>query len=71
MKMKFDFDGDEISVILVSLIARRNNILGLMKLDRMSESYYAGYRQELSVVDGILERLFPGSVSKLEAASAA
>jgi len=69
--MQFELSGDELSVVLVSLIGRRNSILGLLKLDRMPEPYYAGYRQELSVVDGMLERLFPGSVSRLEAASAA
>lgn len=69
--MKFEFNGDEMSVMLVSLITRRNNILGLLKVDHMPESYYSSYRQELSVVDGMLERFFPGSVSRLEAALAA
>lgn len=69
--MNYKFDGEEISVILVSLIARRNNILGLLNIERMSETYYAGYRQELSVVENMLERIFPGSVANLNACCAA
>lgn len=66
--MNYKFDGEEISVILVSLITRRNNILGLLNIERMSETYYADYRRELRVVENMLERIFPGSVANLCAA---
>lgn len=70
-KMKYDLDGFELDILLISLIGRRNNIKGLLTTSGMSESYYAGYREEMARVDGLLEKFFPGSVKSLEANAAA
>lgn len=69
--MKYDLDGEDLGVLLASLIGRRNSILGLIRVEGLSEAYYTGYRQELSVVDSLLERFFPGSVERIKASSAA
>lgn len=68
-KMKYDLSGEDLGVLLGCLIGRRNNILGLIKVEGASEAYYAGYRQELSAVDSLLERFFPGSVERIKAAA--
>lgn len=64
--MKYELDGEELSVLLVGLIGRRNNILGLVKMDGMSDSYYSGYARELDVVENLLEKFFPGSVQRIK-----
>jgi len=69
--MNYKFDSEEITVILVSLVTRRNNIVGLLNIESMPEAYYDGYRKELTVLDGMLERFFPGSVERIKATVAA
>lgn len=62
--MKFDFDGNEMSVILVSLIGRRNN---LIKLNEISKG--AGtYAQEIEIVESLIEKMFPNGLQALKSA---
>lgn len=63
--MKFDFNGDEMSVLLMSLIQRRTNVLGLLERVQ-SESCILSYRAELHTVENLLEKFFPGSVANLK-----
>lgn len=69
--MKFEFDNQEMSALLVSLVGRVRDINGLLDVKDMSDSFYSGYRQELEVVKGLLERFFPGSVERIIANMAA
>lgn len=64
--MKYDLNSDDLSVLLVSLIGRRNNINGLLTGKGMSDSFYDSYRKELNTVDSLLERFFPGSVENIK-----
>lgn len=67
----YDFNNEEMSVLLVSLVGRRENIIGLLNIPKMSESFYKGYNQEMRVVESMMEKFFPGSVERIKAASAA
>jgi len=62
--MKFDFDGDEMSVVLVSLIGRRNNLIKLNEISKGAGTYV----QEIEIVDSIIEKMFPGGAKALQAA---
>lgn len=64
--MKYELNGDDLAVLLVSLIGRRNNIHGLLKIENMSESYYDSYKQELCTVENLLNKFFPNSVERLQ-----
>lgn len=60
-------DGNEMSILLVSLIQRRNNILGLLDIDCLSDSNRDSYSEEMKVVETLIERIFPGSVERIKA----
>ena len=53
--MKFDFSVDETSVLLTSLIQRRNSIKELV-------GRLPSYEKDLSSLEAVMEKLFPGSV---------
>lgn len=56
----YDFNGDELSIILISLISRRNHVRELLKNTTLTELHDAWLR-ELETLDVIQDRLFPGS----------
>lgn len=64
--MKFDFTGEEMSALLMSLIQRRNTVQDLLNVDGAPESYTNGYLAELATVEGLLEKFFPGSVDRIK-----
>lgn len=64
--MKFDFTSEELSVMLMSLIQRRNTVKGLMDVDGASASYKNSYLAEMATVEGLLEKFFPGSVERIQ-----
>ena len=59
--MKFDFDNEEIGVLIMSLIRRRTNVMDLAKAVSSSSSV-EGYVKEKEIVEGLLEKLSPGCV---------
>ena len=70
---KFSFSDSEMNVMLVSLIQRRNDILGLSnnKVITGCETLTKIYADELATVENLLEKFFPGSVERIKASSAA
>lgn len=64
--MNFQLNGSELDIILISLIGRRNSIKALLTNNGMMDNYYAGYRDELSRVENLLEKFFPGSLKSME-----
>lgn len=67
--MNLKIDGVEMSVLLMSLIQRRNSILNMLKIDCISDSNRESYNEEMKVVENIMERMFPGSVDRIKAAA--
>ena len=63
--MNLTINGSELDILMVSLIGRRNAIMGILSIDGMSDNYYAGYREEMAMVDAMLERLMPGCVERI------
>ena len=59
--MKFDFSADEMSVLLHSLIARRNRLKSI--IDGRESSIYG---RDLRTVESVMDKLFPGSVESIE-----
>lgn len=68
---KFSFSDSEMNVLLVSLIQRRNNILGLSNVTNGCEVLTKTYADELATVENLLEKFFPGSLERIKASSAA
>lgn len=66
-KMKFELNGSELDILMISLIGRRNSIKNLLSMDGMSDNYYAGYREEMDRVYAMMERLMPGCVERIVA----
>lgn len=64
---KYTFNDDEMTAMMMALIGRRNTIKGLMTVECASDSYKNSYIAEMATVEGLLEKFFPGSVSRLPA----
>lgn len=62
--MKLELNGEEISVVMMSLIRRRASVQELSKLVSSAESV-AGYARELEVVESLIEKLNPGSLDTI------
>jgi len=58
------FTVEEIDVLIISLIRRRNNIQELLKSLVLADSpkSVASYSRELLVVEALLEKVSPGSL---------
>lgn len=70
--MKYDFDGEELNVILMSLIGRMRTVQNLLDVPAVSDpSYISSYKSELKTVEDLLEKFFPGSVERIKASYAA
>lgn len=68
--MKYDFNGEELNVLLMSLIGRRNDIKGLLDNAPSSDiEYHKWYSGELKIVESLLEKFFPGSMKSLDKAA--
>lgn len=65
MKMRFEFDTDEVSVLLVSLIRRRINVKDLIGIVETPESVQA-YTKELAIVESMLDKVIPGCVESIK-----
>lgn len=59
--MKFDFDTEEMNVLLISLIRRRITIKNIV--DGGPSPIYT---KELQTVESLLEKLFPGSLKTIQ-----
>ena len=68
--MKFDFNNEEMGVLMMSLIRRRTNVMELVKMVS-SPSSVEGYTQELQIVEGLLEKFSPGSMEVIRKADKA
>lgn len=65
---KYTFNDDEMTAMMLSLIGRRNTIKGLiisLPSANMEQHIIDSYIQEKQTVEGLLEKFFPGSVSRL------
>lgn len=62
----FDFNSEQMNVILMGLIQRRDTVKLLAEDNIYSDSLRDSYTHELTVVNSVLESLFPGSVKALE-----
>jgi hypothetical protein len=62
--MKLELNGEEISVVMMSLIRRRTSVQELSKLVCTADSV-AGYARELEVVESLIEKLNPGSLDTI------
>lgn len=51
----------ELNVLQMSLLTRRNTIMNLLRVDIISQDTRDSYTDELSDVEGMLERFFPGT----------
>ena len=59
--MKFDFSADEMNALLYSLIGRRKVLKNI--IDGRESPIYG---RELQIVEGVMEKMFPGSVKTIE-----
>lgn len=59
--MKIDFTAEEFGVLMMSLIRRRTDVQGLMKVV-LTPNSIVSYTKELEVVEAMLEKVSPGSV---------
>lgn len=64
---KFSFNDSEMNVLLVSLIQRRNNIIGLRDVANGCEVLTKTYAEEMTTVENLLEKFFPGSLERIKA----
>lgn len=64
------FNSNEMNVLLISLIQRRNTVLDLLNVKTSVTSYKDSYTAELLTVEGLLEKLFPGSLATIKATAA-
>lgn len=63
--MKFEFDNEEVSVLLLSLIRRRINVKELMSISQLADTVEL-YTKELSTVEGMLDKVIPGCVEAIK-----
>lgn len=56
------FTSEEMVVMLVCLIGRRNELVKLNDNPYVSEATKEAFRQDMVVMDAIQEKMFPGSV---------
>lgn len=61
----FDFTNEEMSVLLMSLIERRDSINQLLNSDGLSDNGRTAYFHEMEVVDNLLKRFFPAKSIKV------
>lgn len=62
---KFDLDADELNVILISLIRRRDTAINMLEMSMIPE-HKESYDKEIKTVDKLLEKFFPGSVERIK-----
>lgn len=60
----------ELNTLQLSLLTRRNTIMDLLRVDILSQTTKDNYIEELSDVEGMLERFFPGTMKILNANAA-
>lgn len=56
------FTSEEMVMMLVCLISRRNELVKLNDNPYVSEDTKESFRQDMVVMDAIQEKMFPGSV---------
>ena len=63
--MKFEFDTDEVSVLLLSLISRRISVKGLLEVVDRPKSIEM-YTSELVTVESMMNKVVPGCVEAIK-----
>lgn len=61
-----NLNNEEMNVVLMGLIQRRNTVKELANDNKWSDGLRDDYIHELTVVNSVMEKLFPGSIKALE-----
>jgi hypothetical protein len=65
---RYTFNDDEMTAMMMALVGRRNTIKDLivgLPEAKIGKNVIDSYVQEKQTVEGLLEKFFPGSVSRL------